>query len=52
VIDLDPTLGQELFDVAVGEPEPQIPTHREDDHLAWEPEPGERRTWDYETGRA
>ena len=42
VVDLDPTLGEELFDVAVGEPIPQIPTHSKDDDLRWEPEPFER----------
>jgi hypothetical protein len=43
VIDLDPTLGQEIFDIAVGEPEPQVPAHRENDHLRREPEALERR---------
>ena len=33
VIDLDPTLEKELFDVAIRQPEPQIPAHRENDHL-------------------
>src|SRR4051812_33203769 len=47
VIDLDPTLAEQLFDIAVGEPVPQIPTHREDDDLRREPEPDERRTRRY-----
>jgi hypothetical protein len=45
MIDLEPTIRQ-LFDVAVGEPEPQIPAHREDDDLGWEPEALERRARD------
>jgi hypothetical protein len=31
VVDLDPTLGQELLDVPVGEPEPQVPSDRQSD---------------------
>src|SRR5438132_1418502 len=30
VIDLDPTLVEELLDVAIGEPVPQIPAHGQD----------------------
>jgi hypothetical protein len=41
VVDLDPALGQELFDVAVGEAEAQIPAHREDDDVGREAEPRE-----------
>jgi hypothetical protein len=37
------TLGEELFDVAVGQAITQVPTHRDRDHLAWEPEASERR---------
>jgi hypothetical protein len=33
VVDLDATLGQELLEVPVGKPEPQIPADRQDDHL-------------------
>src|SRR5712691_7170178 len=44
VIDLDPTLGEEFLDIAIGEPEPKIPAHREDDDLRREPEALERRT--------
>jgi hypothetical protein len=47
VIDLDATLTEELLDVAVGEPVPEVPAHRQDDDLAREPEPGERRTRDF-----
>jgi hypothetical protein len=31
VVDLNPALTEELFDVAVGEPSPQIPTQGDDD---------------------
>ena len=44
VIDLDAAFGEEFFDIAVGEPEPQVPTHRQQDDLGREPEAGERRT--------
>jgi hypothetical protein len=47
VIDLDATLTEELLDVAVGEPVPEVPAHRQDDDLGREPEPGERRTRDF-----
>jgi hypothetical protein len=43
VIDLDPTLTEQLFDVAVEEALSQIPPHGEDDDLWREPEPFERR---------
>jgi hypothetical protein len=46
VVDFNPALIEELFDVAVGEPVPQIPTQGEDDDLGREPEPGERRSRD------
>jgi hypothetical protein len=41
VVDVDPTLGQELFDVAVGQTEPQVPPDRQGDDLWREAEPGE-----------
>jgi hypothetical protein len=44
VVDVDATLGQQFLDIPVGQPEPQIPAHREHDHIRWEAEPGERRT--------
>jgi hypothetical protein len=46
MIDLHPAFDQQLLDIAVREPEPQVPPHREDDDLRGEPEPGERRTRD------
>jgi hypothetical protein len=33
VVDIDTSLDQELFHVTVGEPETQIPAHRQGDHL-------------------
>jgi len=43
VVDLDPALSEEFFDVAIGEPVPQVPADGEDDDLGREPEPDERR---------
>jgi hypothetical protein len=51
VIDLDPMLGQQLLDVPIRQAEPQIPAHREDNHLRREPEPLERRARDHRAGR-
>jgi hypothetical protein len=44
VVDVDPALGQQLFEIAVGKAIAQIPAHRQHDHLGRKPEPGERRT--------
>jgi hypothetical protein len=54
VIDLDPTLSQEFFDVAIRQAEPQIPTHCEDNDLPREAEAGEPRARDrgYQTSTA
>jgi hypothetical protein len=35
VVNLDPALGEEFFDVAVGQAEPQVPADREDDDIRW-----------------
>ena len=43
VIDLDPALREELFDVSVGKSEPQVPPDRQGDDLRREPEPSEGR---------
>jgi hypothetical protein len=43
VVDIDAALGQQLLHVAVGQAEPQVPAHRQHDHLRREPEPRERR---------
>ena len=42
VVDLDPTLTEELFNIPIGEPVPQIPPHGQDDELRWEPKALER----------
>src|SRR6266536_3933466 len=46
VVDLDAALGQQLLDVAVGQAEPQVPAHRDDDDVVWEPEAGEGGPWE------
>jgi hypothetical protein len=46
VIDVDPTVTQEFFDVAVRQSVPQIPAQGEDDDLGREPKTDERRTRD------
>ena len=46
MVDLDAALDQQLLDVAVGQVVPQVPAHRDHDHLRREPEPGERRPVD------
>ena len=42
VVDLDPTLTEEVLDIAIRESVPQIPADREDDDLGREPEPRKR----------
>jgi hypothetical protein len=36
VVDLDAVLGQQLLDIAVGQPVAQVPAHRDRDHLSRE----------------
>jgi hypothetical protein len=43
MVDLDAALGEEFFDVAVGQAEAQLPADRNDDDIGWEAEAGERR---------
>jgi hypothetical protein len=43
VINLDTTLSEELFEIAVRQTESEIPPDRQHDHLRREPEPHERR---------
>jgi hypothetical protein len=45
MIHLDATVGQQLLHIPIGQAEPQIPAHRQHDHIRWEAEPGERRAW-------
>jgi hypothetical protein len=40
VVDLDPSLGEEFLDVAVGQPVAQVPAHRHHDHLGRKPANG------------
>jgi hypothetical protein len=43
VIDIDAALREELFEIAVRQPETEIPPDRQHDHLWWEAEPHESR---------
>jgi len=45
VVDLDPSLGEELLHVPVGQAEPQVPADRQGDDLGREPVPGEGGAW-------
>jgi hypothetical protein len=38
LIDLDATVGQQLFDVAVGQAVAPAPAHRYREHVGWNPE--------------
>jgi hypothetical protein len=38
VVDLDTALGEQLLDVAVGQPEAQVPADRDDDDVGRKPE--------------
>jgi hypothetical protein len=39
LVDSDPAFGQQLFYVPIGEPVPEVPPDRHQDHLRREPEP-------------
>jgi len=39
MVDLDPTLGQQLLDVPIRQAVPEIPADRDRDHLWWERNP-------------
>jgi hypothetical protein len=43
VVDLDAALGQQLLDIAVGQPVAQVPAHRDRDHLSREAVTSRRR---------
>jgi hypothetical protein len=45
VVDLHSALGQQLFDIAIGESITEVPAHCQHDHLPGEPEAGERLWW-------
>ena len=50
VIDVDPTLAQELLDISVRQTESQIPAHPQHDHFRREPKAPERRTRNHSGG--
>ena len=50
VIDLDPTLSEKLLEISVGQAEPQIPAHRQQDHLGREPVASEGRRLHFQNG--
>jgi hypothetical protein len=41
VVDLDPALGEQFLDIAIGQAEAQVPADRQHNHIGWEPEAGE-----------
>jgi hypothetical protein len=43
VVDVDAAFGQEFLHIPVGQAEPQVPPHRQHDHVRREAKPGERR---------
>ena len=43
MVHLDATLGEQLFEVPVGQPEAEVPAHRQQDHLGRETEANEPR---------
>jgi hypothetical protein len=51
VVDLDASLGQELFDVPVGQAEPQVPPDGKGDDLGREPVSGEGRACSWSGAR-
>ena len=52
VVDLDATLGEKLFEVPVGQPVPELPAHRQQDHLGRESESSEARGHPHRRPRA
>ena len=45
VVDLDAALGEQFLNIAVGQSEAQVSTHREHDHVGWEAKAGEGGVW-------
>jgi hypothetical protein len=41
VVDLDPALGEQFLDIAIGQAEAQVPADGQHNHIGWEPEAGE-----------
>ncbi len=52
VVDLDPALGEQFLDVAVGQREAQVPADGQDDHLWREAEASEGRSRNRSRARA
>jgi hypothetical protein len=52
VVDLDAALGEQLFDVAIGQAEAQVPAHRQDDDGGRESGSWHRPTAGLEQARA
>jgi hypothetical protein len=52
VVDLDPALGEQFLDVAVGQREAQVPADGQDDHLGREAEASEGRSRNWSRARA
>ena len=44
-VHLDAAFGEQLLDVTVGQPEPEVPADSQRDDFRREAEPGELRTW-------
>src|SRR5262249_34948539 len=51
VIHLDAPFRQQLLHVAIGQPVPQIPSHRHHDHIRWEAETSEAGPRYWRSGR-
>jgi hypothetical protein len=43
MVDVDAALGEQLLHIPERQAEPQVPAHRQHDHLGWEAETDERR---------
>jgi hypothetical protein len=52
MVDLDAALGEQLLDIAVGQPEAQVPADRDDDNVGREAETGEGGPWHWTRARA
>lgn len=52
VVDLDATLGEQLFEIPVGQPVAQVSAHPQQDHLGREPESSEARGHPHRRTRA
>ena len=39
----DPAFGEGFLEISIGQPEPQMPAHRQKNHFGWDPEASGRR---------